>query len=234
MKSNSSLQMNTVAHNVITSHISFDDMADYIFSDGRTEDFIATAARINNHVMECEQCRNMYYTLLTLHDEASAYAERTNLKEKTLLRVISYFYSIGISKPIESLLDECRRFKLLLSFNIKSMKELSGYPASGFTYPKLVTVMKSSNDDNNLEESESVIYSSLIDQNKNRVSIGLDGTLSLYFDAKEHSAGKRVMVIPDDENAAAQMIELTKYDNSLSFVRFEGVAPGQYTIVVEE
>lgn len=234
MNSNNSHQMNCAAIDTATSHISFTNMADYIYSSGREENFMATAAKINKHVMECPQCRTMYSTLLSLQEESAAYARHANIKEKTLLQMIGCFYSAEIEKSIETLLEECSRFQLLLSFCIKNMQELAAEASAGFAYPKLMTVMKSSSDDSCLEESESVIVSSLIDQNKNRVRIGLDGTLSLYFDAKEHPAGKRVMVIPDDETAAPQMIELTQYDRSLSYVRFEGVAPGRYTVVVEE
>ncbi len=234
MSSNISSHMNSTTSGAYPSHISFEEMANYLFSDGRDKDFLATAARINKHVMECEDCRKLYSTVIALRDEADAFARHENLAERTILRIISYFYSMSIQKPIKTLLDECKRFKLLLSFNIKNLRELAETTASGFSYPKLVTVMKSSTDENKVEESESVIYSSLIDQNKNRVSIGLDGTLTMYFDNKEHSVGKRVMVIPDDETMQLQMIELRPYDRSLSYVRFEGVTPGSYTIVVEE
>ena len=55
----------------------------------------------------------------------------------------------------------------------------------------------------------------------------------MYFDSSEHKAGQRVILIPDDEELEAKIIEMKRYDSSICSVRFEGIAPGKYTVVVE-
>jgi|GEM_PF-7063043 len=214
-------------------HISYEEMADYVFSDGRRSDFIKTAARINRHVASCPVCGELYRTLMALRDRAEEYAAVETVEEKLLTRL---FRALLITEPgeaAEALLEDCRRFKLWLSFRVKNLQELAGDAASGFTYPRLVTVMRSDTGPDGVEKTESVIRSSLFDRQKNRVSIGLDGTLSLYFDSAEYAAGSRVLILPDDSDADPRMIELVRYDDSICYVRFEDIRPGKYTVMVE-
>lgn len=214
-------------------HISYEEMADYVFSDGRGGDFIKTAARINRHVMSCPACGEMYRGLMALRDRAEEYAAVDTVQEKLLIRLFRALLITEPEKAGEKILEDCRRFKLWLSFRVKNLRELAGINAEALTYPRLVTVMRSATGPDGVEKTESVIRSSLFDRQKNRVSIGLDGTLSLYFDSAEYSAGSRVLILPNDGDADPQMIELVRYDDSICYVRFEGISPGKYTVMVE-
>ena len=51
MNSNNSHQTNCAAIGTTTSHIPFTNMADYIYSSGREENFMATAAKINKQTI---------------------------------------------------------------------------------------------------------------------------------------------------------------------------------------
>ena len=106
--------------------------------------------------------------------------------------------------------EECLGFEKWLSFSVKNMREIMEMQSAGFSHPKLATVMKSAAPGQDPEETETEIKSSLSDRKRNRVSIGLDGTLSLYFDAADPSAGKRIIILPDDPEASPQMFELTR------------------------
>lgn len=184
---------NTIA----SDHISFEEMSEYIFTDKRPDNFVAIAAHVNSHVMLCPDCKAVYNALMSLKDEIDKIEPHESLSEKMKTRILGFLYGIDCSRPIASLIDECLGFKMWLSFTVKSMKELTQSTWIGFSHPKLATVMKSSTDIHDVEVTESEIKSSLYDHKKNRVSIGLDGTLSLYFDSAEHSVGKRI-IIPDD------------------------------------
>ena len=146
---------------------------------------------------------------------------------------MEYLYTLEEKRSKEMLVKECLKFKLWLSFGVQRAG-IFAHRGTEFTHPRLKTVMKSSAEGDQEEEVETVLRSSVIDGQRNRVSIGLDGTLSLYFDAEEHAAGQRVLVLPEDEEAVPQMLELTRYDDRISYVRFEGIQPGEYTVVVEE
>ena len=221
---------NTLSH----EHISFDEMSEYIFSQKAPAEFMSVAARINKHIMDCPVCRKNYDALMQLKDETEKLASYESLDEKIATRIFAFLLSLEQSKPVRTIVDECLGFEKWLSFTIKNMREIMETQSAGFSHPKLVTVMKSATSGEDAEETETEIKSSLFDRKRNRVSIGLDGTLSLYFDESDHSAGKRVIILPDDAEVSPQMFELTRYDDSISCVRFEGVVPGQYTIVVEE
>ena len=215
-------------------HISFDEMSEYVFSKKAPPEFMSVAARINKHIMDCPACRKNYNALMSLKDETEKMVTHESLDEKITTRIFAFLLSLEQSKPVRMIADECLGFEKWLSFSVKNMREIMEMQSAGFSHPKLATVMKSAARGQDLEETETEIKSSLSDRKRNRVSIGLDGTLSLYFDAADHSAGKRVIILPEDSEASPQMFELTRYDDSISYVRFEGIVPGQYTIVVEE
>lgn len=219
------------ANNIPTNHIPFEELSAYVFSPGRPENMIAVAAKVNNHVMTCDKCKDDYLALMALKDETDRAVFRETLDESIKTRVFACLYSLERSKPVQAIAQECLGFEKWLSFSIKNLKELAQTESTFFSYPKLLTAVKTHGGD---YVEEKTVKSSLCDADKNRVSIGLDGTLSLYFNSDEHPVGKRVIILPDDTEEAPQMFELTRYDSSISCVRFEGVAPGQYTIVVEK
>lgn len=217
-----------------SEHISFDEMSEYVFSKKAPAEFMSVAARINKHVMDCPACRKNYEALMTMKDETEKAVGFESFDEKINTRIFAFLYSLEQSKPVKAVVDECLKFEKWLSFTIKNAREIMEPQTAGFSHPKLATVMKSATPGQDVEETETEIKSSLFDRKRNRVSIGLDGTLSLYFDESEHAEGKRVIILPDDPDMSPQMFELTRYDASISYVRFEGIAPGQYTVVVEE
>ncbi len=216
------------------AHIDFSDMAEYVFSNGKSESFLKKAAVINKHIMECPECYKTYSALLLLQEKAEKYASLETNGEKLFSRLLRFFFSEKNNQPIEQLVNDCMRFKVWLSFNIQNMKDLIQTSAQGFSNPHLVTVMKSATGKDGVEEVKSVIRSSLIDKDKNRVSIGMDGTLTLYFDSNVYAEGKRILILPDDEDDDPVMIELMRYDDSISYVRFEGIKPGKYTVMIEK
>lgn len=220
-------------HSSDDTHIRFEEMTAYVFSDGKQASFLKTAAVINKHVTDCSQCFKMYQGLMLLRDRLEQYTAIETASEQKLIRLLRFFLPEAKNRTPEQVVDECMRFKVWLSFGIKNMKELLQLSAPGFSNPRLVTVMKSSDGSNGIEETESVIRSSLFDKDKNRVSIGLDGSLSLYFDSSTYAEGRRVLLLPDDCDEEPTMIELIRYDDSISYVRFEGIIPGKYTVMIE-
>lgn len=217
-----------------TENISFEELSDYVFSSNRPDNYLTYAAKMNKHIMTCPSCKRNYEALMCLRDETEKLENYEPLDEAIRTRVFALLYSVENSKPVRAIVKECMNFEKWISFNIRSLEEIVQEQSMGFTHPRLATVMKSSVPGQDVEETEGEIKSSLCDRNRNRVSIGLDGTLSLYFDAREHSVGKKVIILPDNTDEMPQMIELTRYDDSISYVRFEGVTPGPYTVVVEE
>ena len=214
-------------------HIDFEELAALVFSDGKSDSFLRKAAIINKHVMECPQCFEMYQGLMLLRDRADQYAAIGSSAEKNLVRVFQFFFSKATGQTLEQILNECSRFKTWLSFSIKTSRDLLQASTPGFSNPRLVTLMKSLDGGKGVEETETTIRSSLFDKDKNRVCIGMDGTLSLYFDSSVYGAGKRVLVLPDDMDADPMMIELVRYDDAINYVRFEGIKPGKYTVMIE-
>ena len=225
---------NTEKKSTSNFHPSFEELSDYIFQNRFSMDYLKTAARINKHVMECPECYNMYQAMLTLREQVDVLSEYESERRSLAAKVFNFLNVHEKGRPKEAVISECLRFKKWTSFQIESMKESIFTALSGFSHPTLVTVMKSSTGQDDSEEVESTIYSSLSDNGKNRVSAGIDGTLTLYFDAAQYQPGQRVIVLSEDDAALSQMAALEHYDNSLLYVRFEDVIPGQYSVLLED
>lgn len=215
-------------------HIPFDELSAFVFAKNTSKDFLSVAARINKHLMACPSCKKNYYALMNVKDEIEKAARYETFDERIETRVFAFLYSKKHSSSLQAIVKESLRFKKWVSFNIRSMKEIVSVQQPRLAHPVLASVMKSSTSGSQADEVKTEIKTSLYDRNRNRVSIGLDGTLSLYFDASSHPAGKRVIILPDDATKSPQMVELTRYDDSVAYVRVEGIAPGEYTVVIEE
>lgn len=214
-------------------HPTFEELSAYIFPAAFSGEYLRTAARMNKHILECSECREIYQALLALRDRVEARSAAEFEARSLAARVFSLLRAQekGLSK--EALLSEYLRFKKWASFQIANGKEAIGTALSGFSHPTLVTVMKSSVGQDDSEEVESTLYSSLSDSGKNRVSVGLDGVLTLYFDAAQRRPGQRVIVLSEDDAAQSQLAALEWYDDSLLYARFEDVIPGEYSVLLE-
>lgn len=217
----------------MNEHFSFDDIMNYVFSEDTSSDFINKAAKINNHIMVCDECNMMYNALMSLNESVLHYNSIESEEQRIFIKVFGALFMMNKDKTITKLVEESKGFKVWISFDIVNQQEISSRLSNTFMHPHLVSAMKSSTDDEVII-TDTENRSSLYDKKKNRVSIGLDGTLSLYFDSSEHKAGQRVILIPDDEELEAKIIEMKRYDSSIFSVRFEGIAPGKYTVVVEK
>lgn len=216
----------------MNEHITFEEMVDYVFVEDRPNDFFETAAKMNYHIMNCEECGKMYNALMDLNESVLQYNSVETEEQRIFIKVFGALYMLNSDKTVSALVEESKNFKVWISFDIINQQEIMSCNNNSFIHPHMVSAMKSSTDDE-AEISNTEIQSSIFDKNNNRVSIGLDGTLSLYFDSSQHKAGQRVILLPDDEELETKIIEMKRYDSSICSVRFEGITPGKYTVVVE-
>ena len=216
-------------------HISFEILSEYVFYDDKDLLELFDYAKINQHLMQCESCMKKYNALVSLREAAYQYSELKPAEFRIMIRLFEFLYSKSQSKRIQDIVKECLSFKKWLTFSIKSIKELVQIQSPGFSYPRLATSMKSSPSDRSGSTSSNEIRSTLCDGNMNRVSVGLDGTLSIQLNALEYPVGKKVIIVSDDAEQAPQMMELTRYNDLLNNVRFEGLKPGdEYSVFYEE
>ena len=222
--------------NTITEHVSFEDMTEYVFHNNALDNdsFVEESARIQSHIFNCKECRTLYNALLTLKESLDAFDTYQTSQEILFSKVFRFFYMSG-TIPAEKITELCLKFRKWISFGFIDIKEIFSVSSDTlFNHPKLIGIMNSVSDDKSGGDRETLIKTSLIDKNNNRITIGMDGTLSLYFDSTKHPEGKRIIIIPDNDNADTKMLELTEYEESISNVRFEGITPGEYTILIEE
>lgn len=214
-------------------HIEFNDMMEYVFAEEFSPEFLSVAAAFNKHIMECDACREMYHQLFNLREAMEAYSLFLAKPAKTQFRVFSALSNVKKNESVEKILELSGRFRDWISFSINSLRDISWGNASGFQHPRLVTEMKSVTGDGAVEKSESVIRSSLLDEQKNRVSVGLDRTLTVYLQANSCKEGQQILLLPEDDSSSPELQSLEKYDGSCLYARFLDVDPGQYSILVE-
>lgn len=71
----------------MTAHPNFEDMAEFVFARNIDSTYFQRAARLNAHISQCAQCRDIYEQLLTARENADVLARlkrRSNGEEKEI------------------------------------------------------------------------------------------------------------------------------------------------------
>ena len=213
-------------------HIPFEELSDYVFSSKRPDRYPSMAFAYNRHIMACPDCKKCYDALVTMKEELESAQSYQKADETVFARMMGFLHSLGTSQTVKDLMEECRRFRKLLSFRLGDFGTIYGL-TEGYSYPRLSMVTKSTAGNQKSDDAGAEIKTSLLGKN-NRISIGQDETVTLYFDRNDHADGERVMILPVDADSEPQMLELTRYDSSLSYVRFENIKPGEYVVLTED
>lgn len=228
-------------NNIMTKmdeHISDDDLFDYFEKDCFDDDFKKMTARINLHIRSCSLCRGKYDAIKEASeslDKISSYLPRKNRFQVNLIRWI-YLYENQKDKEGKKLVECVERVKELtfsVLLKIKNFNELGWVSLSGqneFYHPAFAAVGKSTEG----RPSNGVIKSIIVDGNNGRITIGIDRTLSLYFDKNDCTPGNMVILIPADAEAEPYFKFVDKYGDDMVVARFDDINPGDYIVAFKE
>lgn len=64
----------------MTIHLSFEEMTEFVFAENIDRAYFRQAARINAHISQCEQCREIYEAVLCAKEKCDAVARLSKRK----------------------------------------------------------------------------------------------------------------------------------------------------------
>ena len=227
----------------INEHITFNEMVDFYFADTLDDSFIEQAAKINAHLVECAGCMQDYEALQAIEESFNRCTDRAGDRAKAeLLEGIYCAESehnpdcVSVSNCVAYL--KRLKFKILVTIDDIDTLVCQKLDEVGdlFRYPQFATAAKSISESDGKQNPVQAgeIKSMMLDSRKNRVSIGMDRTLSLYFKKDECPADTLVILIPDASGSQPHFAYTRLYDEANVVVRFEDVHPGSYKVTLSE
>lgn len=216
-------------------HIEFDDMVEFIYATSADDSFTQKAFEINKHLMVCAECREVYEQLLTTREAIEESCFEMPTEERVVIKVLETIYKksntiASVRVMVDGLIEKIKRKQSFIGINVFSLSEISTSNfLSGhcFYHPQAIGVSKSTGDSQENEKMMDV----LIDDKYNRISIALDGTLSLRFQKHMCPAGSIVYLVPNGDGEAV-CGEAKDYEDGLTRIVFDDIEPGDYTIVI--
>ena len=223
----------------MSNHISFDEMAEFLFAKEFNEDFMRMSSRINSHIQLCEECSQLYRSMLSFNDaldyETVALEELS--EEKGIIARALRKLEITSKEMQEAVGDWMKNLDHLVSrtnLTIKNFGEIIINSADfGFEYPAFAAYAKAYSEEEDTTTQSGVVRSTVIDGDSNRISIGLDGTLSIYFNRDNCDVHAWVLLAPTDDEHIPYFKPLEPYDNRLYVARFYDVTPGDYLVILQ-
>ncbi|MBQ6621215.1 MAG: hypothetical protein IJH75_00065 [Mogibacterium sp.] len=216
--------------------LSFKECEEFIYHKGRvTPDYLRLASRVLEHIRGCEACNEMYRTMLEAHDAAEEILDHAEngltVKEKVLRALRNY------RNASEELLEGWSRKlddpSLEFPLQIKSRREIAmeGYRGKmAFSHPVVAGTSKGYGGNVFRMDGEQM-RSILIDEDFNRISIEMDGSLILRLDPKLAPEGGYAMLVSKDYDLVL-IEEIEAGVDGMSQVYFEDVLPGEYVVVI--
>lgn len=223
----------------MTEHISIDDMMDFIFAGKLDDTVLAASAKINAHLAQCDTCWETYNKLLTAKetlDSAFNYTSRNERAKQNLLEGLLEFQSSeeGISVRIADCISALGKLKAAVKLKVESVYSLIGEQLTGgaqYYHPAFAVAAKSAGQS---KQDDKTIQSTIVDGNRNRISIGLDRTLAAFFNKDECPVNTLVVLIPTTLNSKPYFKYSASYDAHTVVARFSDVEPGEYIIAFKE
>ena len=224
-------------------HLSIEDMISFISMTKVDEDFFEMAARVNSHIYKCRECRENYETLLAASEaieNAVLFVPKSQMAYFNLIKGLYLFENKRekTKKKLSECIDAIKDLTYLVQVNVASLGEIACNSLSGesqFYHPAFAVGGKSfSNSPEDVQTG--IIKSTVIDEDNNKVTIGQDGTLSLFFNKDECYPGTIVILIPEDASQEP-LFEYSVEDShseDMAVVKFEDVTPGNYTVAFKE
>lgn len=227
----------------MNEHITFDEMAEFITATGITPEYMKLAARVNSHLVKCEDCRETYETLLKANDafdEAISYVPVSRREKLRFFLALYTFVNKGTSVGVK--LADCAemKFKSFVKFKVQSFTELVYEKIAGsreFYHPAFAVSLMSNkmSEDEKDDDKSGVMKSTLVDDETNRVTVSLDRRISLFLNKSESMQGSLIALVPvDGTRGEPRFAYPMDYDEKKLVVRFTDVEPGEYIVACKE
>ena len=221
-------------------HISSEEMLEFFSANRITPEYIKLLARINAHVSSCEECRKAYDSLHDADEALDKIITYIPESQRLKLNLVKGLYLFENEKTegkhkIQASISSIKEISAAIQLKVVSYSELAWEALSGgnqFYHPAFATSVKSSEDGSVRADGE--IKSTLIDDESNRITIGIDRTLSLFLNKNECLVDSIVILIPVDGKMQPYFEYATSYDDKTVVARFDDIEPGEYSVAFKE
>lgn len=221
----------------MTEHISIDEMMEFLFEKKLDDSFLALSAKINAHLAKCDTCWEIYSKLVMakeLFNRIEEYTPRSERIAQNLLEgIIVFKRKQDMAVRISDCIDTIAKLKIAVKLKVSEMYDLvSEQLAGGNQYynPTLAVAPKSAGLESQTDTGPKAIKSTIVDENQNRISIGLDRRLSAFFNEDVCPDNTLVALIPAESNMTPYFRYATTYEEGTVVVRFDDIEPGEYMI----
>lgn len=219
-------------------HVTFDEMTAFFFPEKPDADYRRLASRVNAHLMGCPSCRKRYDALLDFSEETERSAAAMTPAQQRRMTILRALYGLRatsdeMAQAIDRLLDRAHELTASVCVRIRSFGELSAVGIGNglqYRYPVFSTVPKAAGE---AGATTGISKSSVVADDRSRISIGLDGTLSLYFDRSACSRDAWVLLAPTGEGQIPYYKPLEAYDERQLAAHFFGITPGEYLVILQ-
>lgn len=229
------VDMNVVTEQTrMGKHIDFDDIVKVIYSDTIDEEMNILMAKVNAHIIQCQECRRVYDTILAIHDEVDAISLRMTTADRVRLKVIRALiglerYMPETSAKIKDWIDNFKHFSLQFSVRVKSRSELyigSNPEGADFLHPVAIGYRA-----NKEKEANKTIL--IDDENElNQIKVDTSGKLTIQIDRELCEAGKLILLL-NDETESSYIETLKLLNEDAVAAEFESVEVGCYLIIIQ-
>lgn len=216
----------------MSNHLSVTEIAEFCTAKAVNPSFLALAARVNSHIVSCEECRETYHAFLEAGEAIDKLEVSRPLQHPRsgieLEHIKAQLRDIGLS--ISKFVNGWSG----LNISIPTLQELECEAIDAMTnlyHPPYAAVAKSLDSKALSRKAHPpVIKSTLTDGGGSRLSVGEDGTLSLFLVPGEADVDTMVALTQEKDESTTQFQFLQPYDGETLTAKFMNIIPGNYYV----
>lgn len=220
----------------MSRHITFDEMVDLIYSENLDAQSNNLAAKINSHIMNCEDCYEQYSVLLTLREQTEAIAVNEFLNSSEQLAVLKALKEFqikneAVGEQINTFMEKLCSFTTSITMQIKNYSELVVRKAvkmgDSFAFDFSWAIPVGARGTGAQQVNRALVID---DENElNRIKLQGDSII-LQLDPQGYGQNPTVYLLTEDNNVVAK--QLTREGDVLT-VCFSNVPLGELKLFIE-
>ena len=203
-------------------HIGIEQMMDVIMATHVDSEYMRKIAAINAHIMKCDECKQVYQNLLNADDTLETELALARGQENQVVESSKDNSASGLTERLRLSIIS---FAELIVESLDSLCE--------FYHPAIAGMAKSYSDNDCLARDDR-IRSSVVDDDKNRISISRDRTLSVYYGKQYYHVGDTIEIASVHDQTMKFESVFEDYDSQTVVARFNDMEIGEYIVSFPE
>jgi len=191
------------------THISFDEMVDYLSCKEADTHFRELAAKINTHIIHCPECRKAYQAILALNDAIDS--------KVRIMEMSSFHDRTGTS---------IRNLQKLARIKIDNFRNML-IEGMSFFRPEALGINMSVGS----ESSENASF--FVNDEGVSLDFAKDGTLTVRFPLTMSNMGDNIILQSENDPSIVITAKCEPFNQQTGCIRVHDLEPGSYLIYFE-